>query len=98
MDFMVEFEIGIPPDYDADLLADLLRRERERAAEISARGDFFKMVWTVPCQRARIGICTAASAEELQDTFASLPGMRWNNYETTPLIPCAPGSAICLHN
>jgi muconolactone D-isomerase len=97
-DFLVEFQICIPPDYDPELLADLLKRERARAAEISAQGDFFKMVWIVPCQRARISICSAADARELHETFSSLPGSKWNTYEVTPLIECGKGESICIPN
>lgn len=96
MDFLVEFEICIPPDYDPALFADLVKRERARAAEIAAIGTFFKMVWIVPCQRARISICSAADARELHDTYASLPAAKWNKYEVTPLIECDKGSSICI--
>jgi muconolactone delta-isomerase len=95
MDFLVEFEICLPPDYDPELLADLLKRERARAAEISA-GPFFKSVWIVPCQRARIAICSAADAQELHETLHSLPAAVWNEYQVTPLIECAEGSSICI--
>ena len=96
MDFLVEFEIRIPPDYDPALLADLLKRERTRAAEIAASGNFFKMVWIVPCQRARICICSAADVQELHETISSLPGAKWNKYKVTPLIECDIGSSICI--
>ena len=96
MDFLVEFEIRVPPDYDPELLADLLKRERTRAAEISASGSFFKMVWIVPCQRARITICSAADAQELHGTITSLPAGKWNEYQATPLIECDVGSSICI--
>jgi muconolactone delta-isomerase len=98
MDFLVEFEICIPPDYDPDLRTDLIKRERTRAAEIAASGNFFKMVWIVPCQRARISICSAADAQDLHATFSSLPGMPWNNYQHTPLIECDKGASICIPN
>jgi muconolactone delta-isomerase len=97
MEFLVEMEIGVPPDYDPELLADLLKRERVRAAEI-ASGDFFKMVWIVPGQRARIMICSAADARELHDTISSLPAAKWNRYHVTPVIECGVGSSICIPN
>jgi muconolactone delta-isomerase len=96
MEFLVEMVIGVPADYDPTLLSDLLKRERIRAGEIAARGTFFKNVWIVPCQRARIMICTAADAQELHETFSSLPAMKWNTYQATPLIPCGKGSSICI--
>src|SRR5580692_10419670 len=96
MDFLVEIEIGLPPDYDPKLLPDLLKRERTRAAEIAASGDFFKKVWIVPCQRARIMICSVADAQELHETISSLPAVKWNEYQVTPLIECDEGSSICI--
>lgn len=96
MDFLVEFEICIPPDYDPTLFADLVKRERARAAEIAAAGNFFKMVWIVPCQRARISICSAADAQQLDATISSLPAGKWNKYQLTPLIECDKGSSICI--
>ena len=36
MDFLVEFEICVPPDYDPERFAELVKRERARAAEIAA--------------------------------------------------------------
>jgi muconolactone delta-isomerase len=96
MDFLVEFAIGVPPDYDPKLLEDLLKRERARAAEIAAAGNFFKHVWIVPCQAARISICSARDAAELHATFTSLPAAKWNSYQVTPLIECASGAPICI--
>ncbi len=95
MDFLVNIEIKVPPDYDPELLADLLKRERPRAAEIAATG-FFKKVLIVPCQPSSIMICSAKDAGELHDTINSLPAVRWNDYEVTPLIECEPGSSICV--
>lgn len=96
MDFLVEFDIGIPPDYDPGLLADLLKRERARAAEIVSSTNFFKMVWIVPGQRARISICTADDAKHLHETFFSMPGSKFAQYRVTPLIECPAGSSICI--
>jgi muconolactone D-isomerase len=95
MDFLVEFQIKMPPDYDAELLADLLKEERQRAAEISATG-FFKRIWIVPCQRARVAICTARDAAELHETLFRLPAMKWNECTATALIECDAGSPICM--
>ncbi|PZU09082.1 muconolactone Delta-isomerase [Sphingomonas sp.] len=95
MDFMVEMEIGVPPDLDAETLADLTRRERERAVEIFEAGDFFQQVWVVPGQRSRIMICSAADAKELHETFQSLPAFPWCRFKVSPLIGQAPGAPIC---
>jgi muconolactone D-isomerase len=97
MDFLVDIEICMPPDYDPDSLVDLLKRERARAAEIADSG-FFKMVWIVPGQRARIMVCSATDARDLHDTINSLPAVRWNRYQVTPLIECEVGSPICISN
>jgi len=96
MDFLVDMKLCIPPDCDPKIREDLTRRERARAAEILASGNFFKMVWIVPCQRARILICSAADEAELHQTFASLPAMPWSEIHVTPLIECEQGSSICM--
>jgi muconolactone delta-isomerase len=98
MDFLVEMQMCVPPDYDPELLADLTRRERARAAEIAASSSFFKEVWIVPCQRARILICAAADATELHEVFTSLPAMKWSEFQVTPLLKCDIGSSICIPN
>lgn len=94
MDFLIEFKINTPQE-DPAKFGDLLKKERERAAEINATG-FFKHVWIVPCQRARIAICTAKDAAELHETLFSLPAMKWNDCTATALIECDPGSPICM--
>ena len=96
MDFLVEMKIELPPDYDTELAADLARRERERATEIATSGEFFKEVWIVPGQRARIMICSAADVATLDATFASLPAVKWCKLEATPLVVCEAGSPICV--
>lgn len=96
MDFLVDMELCIPPDCDPDVAEDISRRERARAAEILASGNIFKMVWIVPCQRARILVCSAASAAELHQTFSSLPAMPWSKIRVTPLIERDVGSSICI--
>jgi muconolactone D-isomerase len=98
VDFLVEMQIGIPPDLDPALVADLIQRERSRAAEISAEGQFFRQVWIVPGERARILICTAADAAELHEKFQSLPAFIWSKFKVTPLIECQPGAPICIVN
>ena len=96
MDFLVEMEIILPTD--PEVLADLTKRERARAAELATSGNFFKEVWIVPGQRARILICSAADAREFHETFTSLPGFMWSNLQSTPIIECEVGTSICIPN
>jgi muconolactone delta-isomerase len=96
MDFLVEFDICIPPDYDPAKAADLQKRERKRAAEIVSQGNFFKKVWVVPGRRARIAICSAPDAQVLDETFASLPAAKWNKMSVTPLFECPTDTSICI--
>ena len=96
MEFLVEMEICYPPDYSPEVLAELGKHERARTAEISATRDFFKAVWIVPCQRARILLCSANDAADLHETFATLPVFKWAKLKATPLVPCATGSSICI--
>lgn len=96
MDFLVEFDICIPPDYDPVKAADLQQRERKRAAEIAGQGNFFKKVWIAPCRRSRIAICSAPDARILDETFNSLPAAKWNKMSVTPLIECSTNPTICI--
>ena len=96
MYFIVEMEIAVPPDLEAEKLAELTRRERDRAAEINGQGNFFQQVWVVPGQRSRIMICTAADAAELHNTFQSLPAFPWCTFKVSPLIMREPGAPISL--
>lgn len=95
MDFLVEVEITIPPDHDETALADLLGRERSRAAEL-AEGDLFKRVWIVPGKPARIMICSATNSRELDETINTLPAVRWSRFKVTPVIERQLGSSICV--
>ena len=96
MEFLVEMEICYPPDYSPELLAEEGKHERARTAEISATRNFFKTVWIVPCQRARILLCSADDAADLHGTFASLPVFKWAKLHATPLVECGKGSSICI--
>ena len=98
MDFLVEMEICYPPDTDPELLAEQSKHERARTAEISSSRNFFKNVWIVPCERARILICSATDAADLHATFASLPVFKWAKLQATPLVECDVGSSICMPN
>ena len=92
MDFLIEMEVGGPSD--PEVFAELAQRERAAAAALVERGDFFKEVWIVPCQRSRLLICSAKDAADLHETFASLPGTKWNKLQATPLVECELGSSI----
>ena len=94
MDFLIEMEVGGPSD--PEVFAELAKKERAAAAELTARGDFFKEVWIVPCQRARLLICSAKDAADLHETFNSLPGTKWNKLQATPLIERKLGESICI--
>jgi len=98
MDFLVEMQLEVPPDYDPVLREDLGKRERARAAEIMASSNFFKWVWIPPGQKARIMICSAVDAVELHETISSLPAMPWAKFEVTSLVACEVGAPICMPN
>ena len=96
MDFLIEFDICIPPDYDPVKAADLQQRERARSREIAAQGDFYKKVWVAPGRRSRIAICSAPDALVLDQIFASLPAAKWNKTTVTPLVEWTGDATICI--
>lgn len=97
MEFLVNIEVGWPPDGDPDELARLTAAERERAGELAAAGTIRRM-WRVPGRRANWGIWEAADATALHAAIRSLPLFPWLDVDVIPLAahpsdPERPGGA-----
>jgi muconolactone D-isomerase len=85
MQFLVEHEITLPPDDGSEARADLVRRERARAAEIVGNGHI-RHVWIVPGRRARISVWEAQDAAHLHALMSSLPASYWSDARVRPLV------------
>ena len=85
MQFLVEFEITLPPDDGSPERQELLKRERARATEIAAQGHF-KHIWIIPGRRARISVWEVEDAKQLHDLHASLPASYWTDVKVRPLV------------
>ena len=84
MEFLVNIEVGWPPDGDPDELARLTAAERERAAELAAAGTI-RRLWRVPGRRANWGIWEAADATAVHAAIRSLPLFPWLDVDVIPL-------------
>jgi muconolactone D-isomerase len=84
VEFLVRIEIFIPPGIEADALADVLARERERGLELRKAG-VIKAIWRIPGRHANVGIWEAADATELDELLLTLPLKRWMDIDVIPL-------------
>lgn len=84
MDFLVEIDVRLPPDFNEARKDDLIRREAERAKELAALGVIYRL-WRIPGRWSNVGIWRAESATELHEVIASLPLYSWLRVTVTPL-------------
>jgi muconolactone D-isomerase len=71
MEFLVHMEVT-PISEGPEAEAALREREAVRARELADAG-FLLRLWRVPDKRENWGIWSAKDADELQETFSSLP-------------------------
>lgn len=83
-EFLVNIEFVGEERIPAETLEDLLRRERERAAELASEGHLVRM-WRVPGRRANWGLWRAADATELHVFLESLPYWPYMDIAVHPL-------------
>jgi muconolactone D-isomerase len=84
MEFLVQMQINLPPDHDAEDAARIRGAEAARAAELLDAGAIVR-IWRVPGRTANVGIWEAADATELHDLLASLPLAPWMDITVSPL-------------
>jgi muconolactone D-isomerase len=93
MEFLVEIEIGWPPDGDPDTRRQLAEAEAERDRELAAAGKLVRL-WRIPGRWANVGLWQAADATELHEAISSLPLHPWMTVVVRPLAhhPSDPGA------
>ncbi|HEY3016093.1 MAG TPA: muconolactone Delta-isomerase [Nocardioides sp.] len=82
--FHVRMDVALPHDLDPAIRADLLARERERAAEVQRSGRW-PQLWRVVGEYANISIFDVASNDELHEVLSSLPLFPFMTIRVTPL-------------
>jgi muconolactone D-isomerase len=70
--FHVKMTVRVPPDIDADRLADLNTHEHARAAELQRSGQWVHL-WRVAGRSENISVFRVEDPDELHEILSSLP-------------------------
>ena len=82
--FMVQMDIAIPADFDADEAARLKSEEKDRFQELQAAG-IWRHIWRVVGKYANVSIFDVESNAQLHDLLIGLPLYRFMTMEVTAL-------------
>ena len=70
--FMVEMDVNVPLDYDADRLAQLKQAEKERFQQLQRAGTW-RHIWRVVGHYSNVSIFDVESNAALHDILTGLP-------------------------
>lgn len=84
IEFLVNIDISLPPEMDAEKRNDLFERERHRGSEFLDSGVIVR-IWRIPGRLANVGIWNATDATALHDSISSLPLFPWMRVRVMPL-------------
>lgn len=70
--FMVEMDVNVPLDFDADRLAELKQAEKERFQQFQRAGTW-RHIWRVVGHYSNVSIFDVESSAALHDILTSLP-------------------------
>lgn len=84
MEFLVEIEVRLPVDMDAEHRAALQEAEHARGRALAEAGTL-RAIWRVPGRLANRAIWSAADATALHDALTSLPLWPYMDVAVTPL-------------
>src|SRR6185295_4400521 len=84
LEFLVEMQVGWPPDGDPEQKKMLIEGEHKRAVELAKAG-ILKRLWRVPGRWANFGLWEAPDATELHKAISSLPFYPWLDVKVHPL-------------
>ena len=82
--YHVRMDVDLPHDLDPEVRADLVARERDRAAELQRAG-VWPELWRVVGEYANISIFDVDSHDELHELLSSLPLFPFMTIRVTPL-------------
>lgn len=89
MEFLVEFDVNVPPDAPAGEVERRMAAEAAAAAVLGEKGILVRL-WkpaTQPAQATAIGVYRADSAAQLSDLLRALPLADWMQTTVTALEP-----------
>jgi|HubBroStandDraft_6_1064221.scaffolds.fasta_scaffold2059869_2 muconolactone D-isomerase len=72
MEFLVRFEIKVPPELDGEKYEELMAEEKRRGDLLWSSGRLLR-IWRVPGRRASIGLYDFPDATELHAEISTLP-------------------------
>ena len=72
MEFLVRFEVAIPPELSAADLEAMMSEERKRGESLWASGQLVRL-WRVPGTRASVGLYDFPDATALHAQFSTMP-------------------------
>ena len=84
MDFLVRINTTAVYQLPDRERRELIERERMRGRELHAEG-FLQKAWSLPGQKANVGIWSARDADQLTEALQSLPIWPLITLEVTPL-------------
>ena len=84
MDFLLRMDTTAVYQLPDRERKELIERERTRGRELHADG-FLRKAWSLPSQKANIGIWSARDADQLTEALQSLPIWPLITLEVTPL-------------
>ena len=84
MEFLVEIEVRLPVDLDAENRAALQEAEHARGRALAEAG-ILRAIWRVPGRAANRAIWSAADATALHEALTSLPLWPYMDVAVTPL-------------
>lgn len=89
MEFLVQFDLAIPPGTPAAEVTDGERAEASAAAQLANAGHLMRL-WKLPggpAEAKAIGVYRADSQPQLDGLLRALPLYEWLKITVTPLAP-----------
>jgi muconolactone D-isomerase len=95
MEFLVRWQIAIPPELEGAELEAIMAEERRRGEILRSSGRLLRL-WRVPASRASIGLYNFADATELHTEFSTLPLFQYMSGVTVEPLAIHPAEADAL--
>jgi muconolactone D-isomerase len=95
MEFLVRWQLAIPPELEGAELEAIMAEERRRGEALRSTGRLLRL-WRVPATRASIGLYNFADATELHAAFSTLPLFPYMSGITVEPLAVHPAEADTL--